>query len=226
MKIFIGIPTIRRYEPFWQSMASFIPALRREVDVIECIVEGKDIATARNIIAEQFLASDADYLLFLDDDHEGHTIEMFDAILDPIINNNVYICALKCYKKGFPYDTNLLVFSGANEKALGIAAGKGEFMAVDLSNGYMYMDVVGFGMTLIQRMAFMTVGKPYFVAKNNCNEDNYFCKKLLYFGIQPVGCFDLTLGHGGIAIKEIPKLRHEGWIRLKEKYPDMKVLVS
>ena len=226
LKIFIGIPTVRHYEPFWQSMASFIPALERECDVIEHIVTGKDIATARNEIAEKFLSTDADYLLFLDDDHAGHTVEMFDALLDPVLINNAYICAMKCYKRAFPFDTNLLIFSGVNEKAMGIAEGKGEFMAIDQPSSYMYVDVVGFGMTLIQRMALIKVGKPYFNTVNNCNEDNDFCKRLLKFGVQPVACSEYTLEHGGIPVADIPRLKKEGWAQLKKQHPDLKVLVS
>lgn len=226
MKIFVGIPCARHYKPFWSSMDSFIPALKKEVEVESHTVFDQDIATARNEIAEKFLASDADYLLFLDDDHSGHTIEMFDALLDPMLENSAYVCAIKCYKRAFPYDTNLLVRSGANEKELGLKEGMGRYQAIDLDKGYSYLDVVGFGMTLIKRMAFLTVGKPYFVSKNNCNEDNYFCEQLGIRGIQPVGCFEHTLQHADIGQHNARKLRNEGFEKLKKQHPDLRVLVA
>lgn len=227
MKLFVGIPTIRHYQPFWDSVSSFLPAIRLEgIGVQECIVRGQDIATARNMIAKAFLESDCDYLLFLDDDHSGHTLEMLDAILDPMLENNAYVCAVKCYKKGFPYDTNLLVFSGINQKALGLKEGVGEFRAIDAPNGYMYMDVVGFGMTIIRKKAFLLAGEPYFVSEDNSHEDNYFCKRLHQFGIQPVGCFQYALEHDGISIAKIPELRQEGWDKIKEAYPNMVGVVN
>ena len=42
----------------------------------------------------------------------------------------------------------------------------------------------------------------------------------------PVGCFDFVLDHQGIGRDNAKKMRDEGFVILKEKYPDMKVLVS
>ena len=229
-KTFIGIPTVRRDESFWESMDSFIPALKEECEVEVCIVKNKTIAEARNEIASRFLDSDADFLLFLDDDHSGHTIEMFDAILDPLVNNNAYMCGIKCYTKVFPYCSNILIYSGADEKKLGLQEGSGKYMPIDLDNGYMYVDLVGFGMTLLSRKAFSIIEPPYFFSQDvngrSCREDNYFCDKLNKMGIKPVGCFKYTLTHNGIDGVMVRQLRDEGMNRLREKFPDMKVLVS
>lgn len=229
-KIFIGIPTIRRYEPFWDSMAKFIPELKHNFEVEVCTVHGKPVSEARNIIADRFMDSDCDYLLFLDDDHEGHTISMFESILDPILNNNSYMCGLKCYTKRFPYNSNILIYSEIDEEKLGIPKGSGKYIPIDLNNGYMYVHLIGFGMTILTKWAFRIIEKPYFVSEflngKLVKEDNYFCDKLVKVGIQPVGCFNYTLSHNGIGSHNAIRMREEGMSKIKEKNPDLKVLVA
>ncbi len=230
MKIFIGIPSARRYEPFWKSMETFIPELKQECEVEVCTVYDKPVAEARNIIASRFMDSDSDYLLFLDDDHSGHTLEMFDKILDPLVNNNSYMCGVKCYTKTFPYSSNILIYSGIDEKKLGIPPGSGKYMPIYLDAGYMYVDLVGFGMTILNRMAFKIIKEPYFFSENvngrMTREDNYFCDKLNKMGIKPVGYFGHTLEHNGIGEHNAPEMRREGYTRLKAQYPNHSVLVS
>jgi hypothetical protein len=226
MKVFIGIPSVRNYEPFWKSMDEFLPILKRQVDVEVCIVKDKTIAEARNQIVDEFLASDSDYLLFLDDDHSGHTLQMFNSLLDPILNNNAYMCGMKCYTKIFPYFSNISIYSNVNEKELGIVEGSGKYMPVDFDRGYGYVDLVGFGMTIVSRGTFDLIEKPYFISKDNKGEDNYFCDNLIKAGIRPVGCFEDVLEHMGIGKHNDRILRDKGYAELKEKYPDMKVLVA
>lgn len=229
-RIFIGIPSSRRYEPFWESMDDFIPHLKQYHEVKICIIKDKTISEARNEIANLYLKSDSDYLLFLDDDHSGHTLEIFNAILDPILNNNSYMCGVKCYTKDFPYHPNILIYSGVDEKKLGIPEGSGKYIPVFLDAGYMYVDLVGFGMTILTRMAFKILKEPYFSSEyvngRLVREDNYFCDKLIRMGIRPVGYFGHTLDHQGFGEHNVPMLRQQGFNELREKYPDTKVMVS
>lgn len=229
MKIFLGIPSCRRYEPFWKSMEEFIPILSRQCDVIFCTVHNKTVAEARNMIVDMFLKSDADYLLFLDDDHRGHTLQMFNSLLDPLLNNGSFMCGIKCRAKKFPYASNLLIYSKVDEEKLGIKKGCGKYMPINLHKGYAYCDLVGFGMTLISRETFNRIESPYFISDPEVGqgrEDNYFCDKLVKIGKYPVGCFDYTLEHQGIGFHNADILYEQGLAELKKKYPDMKVLVS
>lgn len=228
-KIFIGIPTSRDYEPFWSSFRNFRNQLQAIYEVEVCIVKDKSIAEARNEIASRYLKSDSDYLLFLDDDHSGHTIAMFEAILDPILNNNSCMCGIKCYTKGFPYSSTLCIYSksmGIDTKKLGLKEDEGQYVPIDSGRGYTYCDLVGFGMTLLTRTAFKVLKEPYFVSKDNRKEDNYFCDNLVKNGVQPVGCFDYVLEHNGIGSHNAYELREKGYAELKKRHPDMKVLVS
>ena|ERR1700741_2045840 len=226
MRIFIGIPSIRHYEPFWKSLDEFIPILKRMCDVHIEIVKNKGVAEARNEIVDKFLESEYDYLLFLDDDHVGHTLQMFNSILDPILNNGAMMCGIKCYTKLFPYFSNISVYSNVNEKELGIKEGSGKYIPVDLDKGYGYVDLVGFGMTIVSRETFKLMNKPYFICEYNKGEDNYFCDNLIKAGIRPVGCFEHVLTHEHIGRHNARILRERGMAEIKEKYPDMKVMVA
>lgn len=224
--IFIGIPTSRVYKPFWESLSEFLPKLREKYKYEIFTISNKLIADARNEITENFLKSDKDYLLFLDDDHSGHTMEMFEAILNPILKNDSVMSGIRCFARNFPYPSNIQIYSKVDRKAFGLKEDQGKYIPIDMEKGYFYCDLIGFGMTLVTRKAFEIAGEPYFIGKDNMREDNYFCDKLVEKGIQPVGCFDYTLEHGGIGIHNALILRDEGISKLKKQYPDMKVLVS
>ncbi len=195
MKILVGIPSIRSYGPFIESMNSFLPAISKfhEVEVYE--VRNRTIAEARNMIADYFLSKDFEYLLFLDDDHSGHTVEM----LEVLFNTNAMVSGIKCYRKDFPYLPNLLDYSGNSEELV-------KYRVKDETTGILECDLVGFGMTLIKREVFNLMSKPYFIGKENQKEDNYFCDKLRERGVKLMGCFDYCLPHQGIGEKEAKEL--------------------
>ena len=207
-------------------MDSFLPVLKRMCDLQVHIVKNKTIAEARNEISERFLESNSDYLLFLDDDHSGHTLQMFNSILDPMLNNGGSMCGIKCYTKLFPYFSNLSIYSNVNHKELGIKEGTGKYIPVDLDGGYGYVDLVGFGMTIVSRGTFSLMKKPYFVCQDNRGEDNYFCDNLIKAGVRPIGCFDYVLTHGDIGRHNARELQNKGYAELRQKYPDMKALVA
>ena len=101
--IFIGIPTIRDHQEFIKSIDNFIPELKKNfvVDIYRVVNEPIDIA--RNKIVDNFLESKLDYLLFLDDDHCGHTVDMVESLM----KLNTYVCAIKCYQKNLKNELGL-----------------------------------------------------------------------------------------------------------------------
>lgn len=206
MKILIGIPSVRDYSDFICSMNDFLPKIGKEHEVDVYEVRGKLIDQARTEIVDYMLSKDFEYLLFLDDDHSGHTMEMFNALLEL----NTYVSAIKCYSRFFPYLPNLLDYSG-------IAADFAKYKTKDVSSGVHQFDLVGFGMTLIKREVFDILGKPYFIGQNNQREDNYFCDKLHEKGIKPLGIMDFTLTHQGIGEENVHAIKEEGMEKLKEQ---------
>lgn len=219
--IFIGIPTVVKYQPFLDSMEKFIPLVEKEHEVEVYTLAGKTLAVARNTIVSRFLKSDKDYLLFLDDDHSGHSIEMLNSLLDPLINNGRLVCAIKCYAREFPYYSNLLQYKGDE-----LFDGNRKYSPIYDESGYLECDLVGFGMTLVSRETFKRISEPYFISKDNSKEDVYFCDKLVRSGSRPIGCFDYVLEHRGINKDNALELRNKGIEELLKIHPDMKVLVT
>lgn len=183
-----------------KSMASFLPILSKEYEVKIIEVRGMMIDEARNFIVEKFLESGFEYLLFLDDDHEGHTVDMVNHLL----SLKTYVSSIKCYARYFAHLPNLLEYSGEVELDR-------KYRRKSVNAGDQECDLVGFGMTLIRRCTFDMITKPYFFCDTpNRREDNYFCDKLISHGIRPIGCFDYCLSHDGITEEIADKLRAEG----------------
>ena len=168
-------------------MSVFLPEMDKKFKIHVVEVKDKKVDEARNIISDFFIAKNYDYLLFLDDDHSGHTVEMVEALIKP----DEYICAIKCYSKTLPHLCTLMDYSGHDHPLV-------KYKPKDNKNGYDYCDLVGFGMTIIKRELFDKISVPYFVAEDNRREDNYFCDKMQSVGIKPIGCFDYVLTHNGI----------------------------
>ena len=216
-KILVGIPSVRDYPDFIASMNVFLPAINKlhTIEVLE--VKNKQIDQARNIIADYFLQRDYDYLLFLDDDHSGHTVEMLDTLL----KMDSLVSAIQCYARFFPYLSNLMDYSGQTDERM-----KYE---VKYTEGINPCDLVGFGMTLIKKEVFRILPQPYFVGKDNQREDNYFCDNLVRMGVRPMGCFDYVLTHQGIDRAKGNELRELGMEEIKREvlkvHPDMNNVV-
>lgn len=215
-KIFVGIPSVRNDQAFLESMNEFLPDIGKLHEVKALEVRDKKIDEARNFIVDEFLKSDSEYLLFLDDDHSGHTVEMLQTLLDI----NSYVSAIKCYSRFFPYLANLMDYSGSDDPRI-------KYKPKDVTVGIHPCDLVGFGMTLIKRATFDLLSRPYFVAINNGKEDNYFCDSLIKIGIKPMGCFDYTLPHQGIDQYNAEKMKKEGLDKIfknfKDKFPNQEV---
>ena len=207
MKILVAIPSSRFYQPFWESLSFFLIEAKKKYEIEVNVVRDKKIAEARTDLVNSFLSGNADYILFLDDDHEGHTVDMLDAL----VNRNDYVCAIKCLSRFFPYLPNILFYSGESNPHM-------KYELRDMGSGMHEHDLVGFGMTLIRRDTFSKIEKPYFVSDEglNCHEDNYFCDKLQSKGIKPIGCFDFCLPHQGIDEKKADELREVGILEIKD----------
>lgn len=206
----IGIPSVRNRKDFHDSMDAFLPALAKvhQIEVIE--VRNRPVDEARNKIAEFFLSKEYDYLLFLDDDHTGHTVEMVEALLKP----DAPVCAIKCYAKKFPHFCALMDYSSSAKSSLG------RYVSKETNQGYEECDLVGFGMTLIRREVFLRLQKPYFLAFEGIKEDCYFCDNLKSIGVKILGCFDFTLCHDGIGEHNVKDLMEEGASDIAQKIQD------
>jgi hypothetical protein len=158
----------------------------------------QQLAKAQNRIASYFLSSDFDYLLFLDDDQYGHTVEMVDAL----VACNTYCSVMKTYVRHYPYPCALMV------RHPDIAS---FFVGVEKDSGTQEVDMCGFPMMLLRRDLFEKLGEPYFQSRPSSDRkwvtDELFCERLKHLGIRPVGVFDYCLDHGDITKENIQERR-------------------
>lgn len=206
-RILIGVPTIRKFEPFWESLSTFVSNSEEFYKIYLKIVEGKRLGTAQNEIAEYFIEGGYDYLLFLDDDHWGHTVQMLDCL----IKADTDVAVIKSYARHYPYISTLLRY--AKEKGISIPVENGD--------GYEKVDIAGFPMTLISRRVFKLLEQPYFREEEflgrDWNTDVNFCERLSKVGIRPVGCFQHCLNHDIVTKENVQELRHKGCVDANKK---------
>jgi len=198
--IFVGLPCTREYQPFRESLSIFLNKIKNDynIEVFEIKYHMRD--DARNIIVDEFLKSDKDYLLFLDDDHSGHTPEM----LESLIKANTMVCSMKCYSRYYPYQITTITEDIKYHD-------NHSLYVLNKNKGYGECRFLGFGMALISRELFSRIEKPYFKCdKLGEREDNYFCEKLTLAGITPIGCFDYVLTHDGINDSNVLHRRQTG----------------
>ena len=207
-KIFIGIAKHNTYDKFIESMSIFLPSIKEDHEVEVYETEGKVLVDAQNEIAEQFLKSDKDYLLILEDDHCHHTKDMVTDLL----NANTHVCAINYYSRHYGKLPTLLNKTGSEDF-------RKAYTQTTYTEGLHEVDLCGFGMTLIKREVFDILDEPYFqpneyyikLGKDVSNKatDQNFCDRLDKHGIKPIGCFNHVLTHRGVSKDNYINLRHK-----------------
>lgn len=184
-RLFIGVACHKPTAEFVSSLGEFLPQVREKYNVTYQEVWGEELVVAQNRIARSFVSSHTDWLLMLEDDHSGHTVEM----LDDLINSGHRFCGIKYHARWYPFIVPFLRY----EDGVNVFGYSGDYVAVDL---------IGFGMTVIHRSVFDIIDAPYFevndVPKGTYATDRKFCKKVQKVGVQPYVCNKHCLKHRGI----------------------------
>lgn len=196
ISVYVGVCTTRSHDKFQSSFNRFTDELAEKHSV--CITKIKDtfLPEAQNKLAKMFLSSGYDYLLLLDDDHWGHTLDMFNCLLGA----NSLMATIKSYSRHYPYSCALM------KKVNGTYAG------IENGRGYQPCDLTGFPMTLLRRQVFSLLGEPFFRPTKGDSRawatDRDFCERLVEKGIHPVGCFQHCLPHDDITEDNVFKRRY------------------
>lgn len=195
--IYIGICKTRDDERFKESFDKFFNNISDKYSVCLNVQRDKFLPDAQNSIAKTFIDNNYDYLLLLDDDQWGHTIEMLECL----INANTYVATMKTYSRHYPYSCALLKKEG------------NVVLPIENGEGYQECDLTGFPMTLIRRDTFDLLEQPYFRAVEaegrDWNTDIEFFEHLNKIGIKPIGCFQHCLNHDKITQNNVLKYREE-----------------
>jgi hypothetical protein len=196
--IYIGVCKTRNDKRFEESFRSFTDSICMKYSICQRIVYNEYLPDAQNKITRSFLQSDYDYLLLLDDDHWGHSIEMLECL----INANTFVATIKTYSRHYPYSCVILKRIENNL-----------VLPIENGEGYVECDLTGFPMTLISRGTFEHLEQPYFrpyeTAGRTWNSDVDFFLRLSEKGIKPIGCFQHTLNHDKITEENVRQLRYD-----------------
>lgn len=198
-KILIGVPSNRQDGKFLDSLNNLISQLEGKHQISLLIEKWQHLPEAQNHIADYFLSRDFDYLLFLDDDHWGHTADMVDCL----INANADMATMKTYVRHYPYPCALFKLNENNEFS-------NRYVGVEAVQ-YEKVDMTGFPMTLLSNKIFKVLERPYFRGVlsdgRDWATDVDFCERLREKGIRPVGCFQYCLPHGDITQENVIEMR-------------------
>ena len=208
--ILFGIPLHKPHDSFLCSLPKFILQCSENYNIKVKVVEGKSLVEAQNEIANYFIDNtDCSHLLFLEDDHSGHTVEMLHALLKP----NVDVCGMNYYCRWYPY-------YACNMEEIYSDRDNQRFAGIEQEGGYRECDLVGFGMTLYNRKVFKVLPRPYFTlnkrgeryAKSYATDED-FCDRLKQHGFKITGCFEYTLTHRGITKENVKQIRDDATLR-------------
>lgn len=190
MKIMVGIPIHRPIE--FRVFESFmrLANLRGKHEYHFTFVHNSLVYDARETIAQNFLSSDADALMFIDSDMTFHpqSIEFLER-------HNKDIVTAKAFKRVEPYQPCFYtkVEMRDNEPHMESPIGYGQ--------GLLPIEGCGMACVLIRRKVFENMEAPYFFPIPKLGEDLAFCIKARESGAE-IFC-DTTLQFGHLGWKEV-----------------------
>jgi hypothetical protein len=209
--IFVGVACHKPWKEHTESLSAFLVSCSLKYD-IECLqVHGKELVDAQNQIADRFLKTDKRYLLMLEDDNWGFTVEMLDALVD----SEFYFTGIKYFSRHYPYVAMPCPFiTNKNYKDERYRHFQMNLVGFP-EGGFHTCGLCGFGMTLIKREIFEELKTPYFelnaqgeIRKGYATDSN-FAMKLRDIGVLPVGCFDYCVSHRGIDDSTVNEMREK-----------------
>lgn len=167
-------------------------------DISSMIIKNTFLPDAQNEIAKCAINCKYDYILLLDDDQWGHTLDM----LETLINANSYVSTIKTYQRQYPYACAIF-----KKLPLNVV------VPIETGEGYVECDLTGFPMTLIETKVLNLLEEPYFrpheVNGRSWNSDVDFFARLEEKGIKPIGCFQHVLNHGDITEENVKQKRYD-----------------
>lgn len=192
-RILVGSAQYKPCKEFTESLSKFLVESSLKYNIVCYQVYGKTLVDAQNEIADVFMKSDYDYLLTVEDDNWGFTIEMLDALLKadkPVIG-------VKYYSRHSPH-----VVLPMRPHPTDMHKGMMELIG---PTGIQTVYLVPFGMTLIKKSTFTYLNKPYFalneisdISPDQYATDHNFCHRLMMAGVAVFGLYDYCLMHRGM----------------------------
>ena len=192
-KVLVGSACHKPHKEFTESLSKFLINCSLTYNIVCYQVFGKELVDAQNEIADVFIKSNYDYLLMVEDDNWGFTLEMLNAL----VKSDKPIIGIKYYSRHAPH-----VVLPMRPHPTQMHKGMMELLG---PTGIVTVYLVPFGMTLIKREVFSYLDKPYFalneVTKDSPDQyatDHNFCHRLMMAGVALFGLYDYCLMHRGM----------------------------
>ena len=192
-RILVGSACYKPCKEFTESLSKFLVESSLKYNIVCYSVFGKELVNAQNEIAEVFMQSNYDYLLMVEDDNWGFTLE----ILDTLVKANKPVIGVKYYSRHAPH-----VVLPMRPHPTMMHKGIMELIG---PTGIQTVYLVPFGMTLIKKQVFTYLDKPYFALNEQADKspskyatDHNFCHRLMMAGIALFGLYDYCLMHRGM----------------------------
>lgn len=191
MKIMIAVPMNRPIE--FRVFESFIKLAnyRGEHEYMFALTQNSLVYDARETLANHFLNSECDALMFIDSDmtFDPRSVEFLAR------HNKPFVTA-KAFKRVSPYQPCFY------NKIEILKDGQCYLESpVEYGEGLLKIEGAGMACVLIRREAFEAIEKPYFFPEKGLGEDLSFCLKLKNAGVEMF--VDTTLQFGHLAQVEI-----------------------
>lgn len=192
MKIMVGSPIHRPME--FKVFESFVRLAnyRGEHEYTFVFIQHSLVYDGRQFIADQFLQSDCEYLMFIDSDmtFDHRSIEILSS-------TGLDFVTAKAFKRVYPYQPCFYTKVEYKDDKPHLES------PVEYGVGLLPIEGAGLACALIKKEVFQKIKAPYFFPLKNLGEDLTFCLKLKEAGIQMYCDTRVQFGHVGASeIKE------------------------
>lgn len=150
----------------------------------------KLVHRSRNELAEQFLATDCNLLMWIDDDNPPQPDD-----LNKLIEKNLPIVSGLYFKRNAPYEPIIMV-----ERANGVGTERRPDLYRNGSKEPFRVNSTGMGFMLVKREvieAMKALGIPLFDVRGNVGEDIWFCLQARQAGYEIMIAPDVEIAHLG-----------------------------
>lgn len=134
------------------------------------------ISYARELIAEQAVKENMDYLLFIDDDMM-FSKDLLDHLMPIMENTDAHMVAPLCVARNYPYEPVVYQLTVVDKEKDGNFKLKSRARINIPKNEVVDVMAVGFGVVLIDMKVFKEVPPPWFFSGQQVGEDILFCTK-------------------------------------------------
>ena len=196
MKIFIAIPTMESVPV--QFLGSMLQ-LQRKYDVKFGIETGSLVYNARNNLARQAVAAEADWVLWLDSDMVFNP-DLLDRMLDVCEKNDISFLTALCFRRKPPYTPCL--FERLDQRKDGKGASYTALLSVP--EGLFQIEGCGFAGVLMSTDVLISVAAKFngqmFDPMYGFGEDVAFCWRARQCGYEIWCDSSIEMGHVGSCV--------------------------